>query len=269
MHLLLFHEAVQIDSTSDTSSSANAGPPSLATRSTLSTDVHDDGADGDAVSTQGSHHRRSVRLTMAVEAVGGPGSGGAGSGRSGSSRGDRRLSAAATSMKSGRFSTTARVREFRAVLKGAAAHASKMKVHPLLSATYCRVSSRLSANDASARHACGSYSLHVSFVTHVHYWGHWDRRWPFVEWHVVMRVPLRRRKGGPCQPGAKLRGRDSGTRRRCRGFEQVHQPRQAEQAADQTRGQGKGGRRRHAQEMVRAIGGARQKHFHGQFCFFR
>lgn len=124
MHLLLFHEAVQTD-------------PSSAPGPTASAGVHGDSTGGDAA-VQGSHHK-SARLSMAVEAAGrGPPSPGvAGAGVGGNSRGERRLSAPGTptTEKSGRFATTGRVQEFRAVLKGAAAHASKMKVRFIILST--------------------------------------------------------------------------------------------------------------------------------------
>lgn len=136
MHLLLFHEAVQIKSTSDDNNDNNRGASAglfSSAGSTASINAHDNGTDGDAA-TQGSHHK-SARLSMADEAAGGPSSGGAGAGVGGNGRGEKRLSAARipTTGKSGRFATTGRVREFRAVLKGAAAHASKMKVRSWLS----------------------------------------------------------------------------------------------------------------------------------------
>eukprot|EP00903_Cladosiphon_okamuranus_P012671 g11851.t1 len=129
MHLLLFHEAVQIDSTSDNNKNgASADLSSTATGSTASINAHEDGTDGETT-TQGSHHT-CARLSMAVEAAGDPTSGGAGAGVGGNGRGRKRLSAARITAtgKSGRFATAGRVREFRAVLKGAAVHASKMKV---------------------------------------------------------------------------------------------------------------------------------------------
>ena len=46
----------------------------------------------------------------------------------------------------------------------------------------------------------------------------------------------RRSTGGARQPRAEFGGLDQGARRGCGGFEQVHQPRFAEQAADKPRG---------------------------------
>lgn len=79
----------------------------------------------------------SSRSTLSAE--GGTGTGGSGgSGYRGESSGPDGRSASATTGKNGRFATSGRVREFRAVLKGAAAHASKMKVCAT-EATFSRV----------------------------------------------------------------------------------------------------------------------------------
>lgn len=93
----------------------------------------DDLAGGDAdmerppVVGGGGEAAAASRSTLPAE--GGAGTGGSSSGgyRGEGSGPDGRSVSAATG-KNGRFATSGRVREFRAVLKGAAAHASKMKV---------------------------------------------------------------------------------------------------------------------------------------------
>ena len=65
------------------------------------------------------------RSTLPAEGAAGTSSGG---GYRGESSGPDGRSTSATTGKNGRFATSGRVREFRAVLKSVAAHASKMKV---------------------------------------------------------------------------------------------------------------------------------------------
>lgn len=165
MHLLLFHEAAQTDSidrnnsryTGDTDNdNVTIGTSSVLSvtktsskgaEATTTSFAHSRGEDdnwGDAAATQRNRfgavdgvntNGKSARLSTTVEAVQGSSSGGGGGGggsRGGggggssisSSRGDK----SSTMGRSGRFSTAGRVQEFRAVLKGVATHASKMKV---------------------------------------------------------------------------------------------------------------------------------------------
>ncbi|CAN0010092.1 unnamed protein product, partial [Laminaria digitata] len=153
MHLLLFHEMVQAESTTTTEHKPRRGgdidhhkvggtppppqqpkPPSIGTLASSSAEKHNNSSgemgrpsvvgSGEATAAAAS------RSTMPAE--GGPGTGGSSSGGGyrggeGSSGGSDGRANSATTGKNGRFATSGRVREFRAVLKGTAAHASKMK----------------------------------------------------------------------------------------------------------------------------------------------
>lgn len=164
MHLLLFHEMPQIDPTSDNNTRRGdgglEGPHSDAVAAGIATAKQPRAATypvaqhrGGALSrsngereeedTQGGFDPlggRSGRARHLLAGVGGSrqtsaagvGGGGDRDGGGVSSRGastgsDGRVTAATTG-KNGRFATAGRVQEYRTMLKGAAAHASQMKV---------------------------------------------------------------------------------------------------------------------------------------------
>lgn len=158
MHLLLFHEAAQTESRSDDSSSYSAGSsanpsnpsstkppkgtgpinspasPNGSTRSGNAGQENGVGGAGTQSKTElGVSGTTSMgqRHSMAVEATGVSGlklrCDTSSSSLDGSGGSSRRTAATGTG-KSGRFATAGRLRDFRAMLKGAAAHASKMKV---------------------------------------------------------------------------------------------------------------------------------------------
>lgn len=164
MHLLLFHEVAQTDSISISGSTTHhsnthgththeqgphvgpdgdtivarantpmavtvlaspaqgRGPPDVGRPASCIGDEENDRERQDGSQTVGVTGSRPCSATSQADRGGGGGSA-SGYGASGGIH-----SAASTTGKNGRFSTAGRVREFRTVLRGAAAHASKMKV---------------------------------------------------------------------------------------------------------------------------------------------
>lgn len=136
MHLLLFHEAADTDSIVDN----NAGrgdsdtvvaptPAAKQPRTELSSaSKHGVGSSLRPVDEGGREKQETQGSRNPLGLRGSGGGGGRGADTKSVSGGSERRTTAAMAGKNGRFATAGRVRDFRMVLKGVAAHASKMKV---------------------------------------------------------------------------------------------------------------------------------------------